>query len=53
MIKKKLPYLKESAEILKKAADLLKVKEREVPKAVENLFKKWKKLRKEVKIKYG
>lgn len=48
-----LNYLKESAEILKKAADLLKVKEREVPKAVENLFKKWKKLRKEVKIKYG
>jgi len=44
-----LNYLKEKEKILKKVAGKLKVKEDEVPKAVEKLFKHWKKKRKQLK----
>lgn len=42
-------YLKEDGQALKETAQLLKIKDDDVPKAVEDLFNKWKQLRKEVK----
>lgn len=44
-----LIYLKEKEKILKELAAELKVKENEVPAAVEKLFSKWKEKRKEMK----
>lgn len=42
-------YLEEKERILKEVAKELNVREEEVPKAVESLFKEWKKLKKELK----
>ena len=44
-----LKYLKGKEKILKKVAEILGVEERKVPEAVENLFKSWKKKRKELR----
>lgn len=44
-----LNYLKEKEKILRKIARELGVKEKDVPKAVEKLFKRWKKLRKKLR----
>ncbi len=41
-------YLKEAEKSLEKCARLLKVKEKDMPKAVENLFDKWKKTKKQL-----
>jgi alanyl-tRNA synthetase len=43
--------LKEKEKMLKEAANKLKVKENDLPKAVTSLFEEWKKLRKEIKEK--
>jgi alanyl-tRNA synthetase len=43
--------LKEKEKMLKEAANKLKVKENDLPKAVTSLFEEWKKLRKEAKEK--
>ncbi len=42
-------YLKEDGQALKETAQLLNVKEDDVPKAVEDLFNRWKQARKELK----
>ncbi len=42
-------YLKEQANLLKEAADMLKANEDDTPKATLDLFEKWKELRKQVK----
>ena len=44
-----LKYLQEKAELLDEVAKILKVKPEDVPKAIEDLFKKWKEKRKTLK----
>jgi alanyl-tRNA synthetase len=44
-----LNYLREKERILRKTAKELGVKEKDVPKAIEKLFKRWKKLRKKLR----
>lgn len=44
-----LSYLKSKEKILKKVAEMLEVREDEIPEKVEEIFKKWKKLRKEMR----
>lgn len=44
-----LDYLKEKERILKEVADVLNVKEKEVPATINELFENWKKKRKELK----
>jgi len=44
-----LNYLREKEKILKEVAEKLKVEEEDVPRAVKELFEKWKKLRKQLR----
>jgi alanyl-tRNA synthetase len=44
-----LNYLREKEKILKEVAEKLKVEEKDVPRAVKELFEKWKKLRKQLR----
>jgi alanyl-tRNA synthetase len=44
-----LNYLREKEKILKEVAEKLKVEEEDVPRAVKELFEKWKKFRKQLR----